>query len=487
MLPRRGGRRGKAIGWRWLLVWAAASMVAACAPPPREPSPPPLTARRQVPIGLCEDYPEENRSLDGARQDFELMRRLGVKTLRVSFGWDSLEPERDRYDFAYWDAFVDLAVNHYGLTLIPYVAYTPAWNSAGSDTDFWKTPPRQPAEFAELLGLLAARYRGRIHSWELWNEPDNRDYWLGSAAEYAELARGASAAIEAVDPAIDVVSGGLAGHVEFLTELFDRFDAGRSFDVINLHAYYETWNPEPIETLSSYVADVADIVRRHGGRQAIWMAEVGYGNYRNGGHVSDFTSAIFAHEHTLDYQAVALARSLGLLLASPVSLIAWYELKDPAPTDAMIGDVNNRHLGVAFADRRLKPAASTLAFFTRLFAGGFSDASARLDVAPRGSIHSARVQGFLSARDTLILIAWLSTPDRPPGPSTGPGAARDERREWLRVRAPYRARGVGTAYDALGRERGAPHSPTSSGSALDLELEIVGGDVLIVEVPVELE
>src|SRR3954452_15857047 len=93
---------------RWLALGVLAT-VAACAPAPRAHEPEP-SAWRHVPIGLCEDYPEESRSLEGARQDFELLRRLGVNTLRVSFGWDAIEPERDRYELEFWDAFVDMAV-----------------------------------------------------------------------------------------------------------------------------------------------------------------------------------------------------------------------------------------------------------------------------------------------------------------------------------------------------------------------------------------
>jgi hypothetical protein len=110
----------------------AASAAYACAPRAPEPmAPQSAPALRRVPIGLCEDYPEESRSLEGVRQDFELLRQLGIDTLRISLGWDAIEPERDRYDLQFWDAFVEMAVGEYQLTLLPYVAYTPAWSSDG--------------------------------------------------------------------------------------------------------------------------------------------------------------------------------------------------------------------------------------------------------------------------------------------------------------------------------------------------------------------
>jgi hypothetical protein len=475
--------------WRPLSMLAL--LCAACAPRLAEPSAAPSGPVRQVPIGLCEDYPEERRSLEDVRRDFELLRRLGIDTLRVSFGWDGIEPERNRYDFEFWDEFVDLAVRDYRLTLIPYVAYTPAWNSDGGEADHWKTPPREPEEFAELMGLLAARYRGRIHSWELWNEPDNRDYWLGSVADYAELARLGAEAIRAVDPSIRIVSGGLAGTVEFLAQLFAGFDAARTFDVVNLHAYYETWNPAPLETLPRYVADVADLLRRHGGPPAIWMAEIGYGNYRRGRHVSAHTVATFAYEHTLQYQAVVLVKSLALLLSSPVSLVAWYELKDPDPSDAMIGDANNRHLGVAFADRRLKPAAAALAAMARRFAGGFEVVSDTLRVEVSGARRDAELRAFSTAQDELLIIAWLATPassrgsERIPGPASETGDGVDPRQALLRVRGPYIARGPAVFHFASGEERAPSGARLESGAPLDLSIPLAGGEIQIVEIPIE--
>jgi hypothetical protein len=56
-----------------------------------------------------------------------------------------------------------------------------------------------------------------------------------------------------------------------------------------------------------------------------------------------------------------LVRTLALALAHPeLALIAWYELKDARASDAVIGDDHNRHLGVAFADYRPKPALEAL-------------------------------------------------------------------------------------------------------------------------------
>lgn len=448
-----------------VLVFAA--WLSACEPARPSPRPAPVPAAtpalRRVPLGLCEDYPEESRSLAEARRDFELLRTNGIGVLRVSMGWDGLEPQKDHYDFAFWDAFVDMAVREYHLTLIPYVAYTPEWNSDGTAQDFWKTPPRDVDEFGELMGLLARRYHGRIASWELWNEPDNRDYWLGTPADYARLIDSGASAVHAAAPDLKVVFGGLAGGVEFLRSLFEQHDAAEQVDIVNLHAYYETWNPSPLETIPSYLDQVTGIIERQGRRQSIWLAEVGYSDYRP----ASTATALFDYEHTPDFQAVMLLRTLALALSHPaVSLFAWYELKDPRASDAMIGDDNNRHLGVAFADYRPKPALSALAFGSRLFANGFRAIDSEVALASAPGSH-AQVRSFLTARGRLVVMAWL----------TNHVASGTER---VVVSLPYQARGSARRFDEQGRPRGRAMTRVSE-RGVELTLELRAGALEVVE------
>src|SRR5512135_3339829 len=59
-----------------------------------------------VPIGLCEDYPEESTTLEIIRADMEMMKRTGIDLLRISFGWDGIETERGKYRWGFWDDYV---------------------------------------------------------------------------------------------------------------------------------------------------------------------------------------------------------------------------------------------------------------------------------------------------------------------------------------------------------------------------------------------
>jgi polysaccharide biosynthesis protein PslG len=429
----------------------------------------PLTV---VPIGLCEDYPEESRSMEEVRGDIELLKRAGVTVLRVSIGWDGVEPERDRYDLTFWDAFV-AAMDRAGIRLIPYVAYTPRWSSTGQ-ADFWKRPPVDLREFTKVMALLAGRYRNSIRSWEIWNEPDNRDFWAGSAAEYAQLLAAGATGVRSAAPAARVVFGGVAGRPEFAAAVLARPEIGALVDIVNVHAYFETWNPEPIETLPAYLASFTAVLSRpRGPPRPLWLAEVGYSDYRRADVVTTGDRALFPYEHTPDFQAVAAIRTITLALTRPeVALVAWYEIKDPAPSAPMIGDDNNRHLGVLYSDRRPKPALAALAFANRLFGAGISPVDDRLQVF-RSAGSDLEAHAFLTAGGRVAIVAWLPTRTA-------------TAREVVAFELPVTATGPVRRYDAQGIERARfDAQPGRGAGTIRVEgVAVERGTVAVLEVPI---
>jgi polysaccharide biosynthesis protein PslG len=451
---------------------------------------PPALIFRTVPIGLCEDYPEESRSMDEVRRDLALLRDAGVRMLRVSIGWDGLEPSQGHYDWTFWDAFVDLMARKQGIRLIPYVAYTPRWISTGGADDYWKSPPRDVAAFERTMAILAERYRDTISSWEIWNEPDNRDYWLGSAAEFARLLEAGARGVRRGNPHARVVLGGLAGHVDFLAQLM-RTTAGAAVDVVNAHAYPETWSPQSIESLPRYVQQIADAssdsARAIARAPSIWMAEVGYSEFRNGSRVSGDVFARYAYEHTRAFQAVAQLRMLALLLGSPaVDLVAWYELKDPPPGAPMIGDDNNRHLGVATAAYVPKPSLSSLRFFVDRTRMGV--AVVPVTVRPSGprpvSEGTAPPDSPVVARafDTpdgqVTIFAWIPTRDPGNVSAIDPrGDEVDPRRARVDLEIPLATSGDAVMLDPSGTALGSRPVEHRSDSTAVNGIDLRGGAI----------
>lgn len=432
-------------------------------------------------LGLCEDYPEGSRSIETARRDLQLLEHAGISVLRISIGWDEIEPEKGKFDFAFWDAFVTMAVKDFHVRLIPYVAYTPRWavrKELRNNEDHWRHAPQNVHDWAVMLGTLARRYEGLIDSWELWNEPDNADYWRGTKEEFAGLLKVGAEAIRRVNPKLQVVLGGVAWDVEFLESMFRDHGVAPSIDVVNLHAYFETWHHAGLETLSEYVGRAREIVGRYGEGEAIWLAEVGYSNHRKGREVSSAYRARFDYEHSLDFAAVSLVRILARARATEnVNLLAWYEVKDPPLGDDVIGDVNNRHLGVAFADHAPKPALAALRFM-RSFLGvplRVRDPDALISAAVGTD---AVVHVFETADGALRVVAWLrTTSPRLVGIRSGV----DPRAEEVTLTLPEAAGKRATMFNHLGRVI-ARRPLGGQGPDGTLSLTLRPGEVTVAEV-----
>src|SRR4051812_26301016 len=221
---------------RFLLAGVAGVTLAACASPHPERAFPYSRATGtdargfyDEPTGLCDDYPEETTTSAKIQRDFAAVAATGARVFRFGMGWDGIEEAPGRYDFRYWDEVISTA-ERLGVTVLPYLCYTPAW-AAGGEADAYRRPPRDLEAFGRFAAAAAARYRGRVRSWELWNEPDLDDYWRGTPHDYARMVSFASRAVRRADPGATVVLGGFArGRSPFAEALLERLDLARDFD-----------------------------------------------------------------------------------------------------------------------------------------------------------------------------------------------------------------------------------------------------------------
>lgn len=459
---------------RLLLGLLALSLASGCAMAPM-PEP---AVWRQTTFGLCEDYPEESRTIENARRDLAVAKATGARVLRIAFGWDAMEMERGVYDWSFWDEYVRSAVDEHGIELIPYVCYTPKWAATDQGEDFWRSPPRDPADFARFMEVIVHRYRDRIHTWELWNEPDNQAYWLGTPQQFAALIRAGSAAVRAADPGARIVLGGIAGEVDFLAKVIVEEKILPHVDVVNIHSYFETWHPSPIEKLPGYIESVFALVRDAGGRHPIWMAETGYSSVGDRAEISGIYRTHFLGEHTDVAQASALARTaFATLSTGQVSLFAWYRINDLVAGQDVIGDDNNRHLGILRVNGAPKPSLSAFAYLAQLFAQPYDLVPVRFEVTQaREAIPQVHAYRLKDGR--IVVAAWLGIPDGPAGPKPMP----DPREAVLRITVPeVRARNV-TFRSAQGLAVGGTGLTwRSRRDGLELTLPLRGSDVVIAE------
>lgn len=393
--------------------------------------------------------------MSAARHDLELLKTNNIHVMRISFSWLDMEPEPGKFDWSFWDDFVRMAADDYQIRLIPYVCYTPRWAATSANEDFWQQPPKDNGEFADFVRHLVARYKNRIHSWEIWNEPDNPYYWRGSVGQFTALLQAGANAVRQTDPTAKVVLGGLAWNPEFLEAIVSDQSAITNVDVINLHNYYETWAFEPLERIPAYAGRAADLLQRYHCPKPIWMAEVGYSDFRRGNFVSGQYFAFFHDEHTPATQAESLFRALTLALASGnVDLVAWYRIHDLPGGQEVIGDENNRHLGVLDDQDHAKPALNALRFFNSLFASGFRslDKEVRVNKILGTPVE---VHVFQKSDGSVVVAAWLRTyvPGRRAAEPASVGEA-DQREANFELQLPMALEG-GKIFDETGKSEGS--------------------------------
>lgn len=436
----------------------------------------------QTIVGLCEDYPEESRSIDAARRDFTYTRAAGGSVLRIAFGWDAMEPKPDEYDWSFWDEFVPLAVETYGIKLIPYVCYTPAWAASEPGRESWRSAPKNPADFEEFMALISLRYGRWIDSWEIWNEPDNEAYWSGTPEQYAELVRAGSRGVRRGDPGATIVLGGLAWDLDYLRELLEIHDVEDFVDVINVHSYFETWHEDPIEDLHRYLEEAAMIVHAFGDGEPLWMAEVGYssrGARRPG--VTELYRSRYYNEHTVEYQAAALARTLLVSLGSGrLSLLAWYRINDLPTEQDVIGDDHNRHLGIVDVAGKAKPALRTLRWLSDVFRQPYRIAGREMIAVAEGDME---IEGrhFSFANGERLVAVWLPAEEHRPG--NGSELQRDERRTTAKVTLPHaKVDLLEVAYAPArpSKDGNVSLQASGAGEGTTLYIDLKGGEVAMV-------
>ncbi len=123
--------------------------------------------------------------------------------------WKDSESPKGNYHWGELDNIV-IAANAAGVKLIINVDKAPDWaRDPATFGDGLDGFPKNPQDFGDFMGAMAARYQGRIAAYEIWNEPNlfNESGGTVSPPAYAELLIKAYPAIKAADPNAVVIMG----------------------------------------------------------------------------------------------------------------------------------------------------------------------------------------------------------------------------------------------------------------------------------------
>lgn len=195
--------------------------------------------------------------------------------------WFSLEPRRNEWKFDKFDIAMRL-MEARGIDVLYTLGETPTWASSnptrkGSYVYGQSAAPSRLADWENYVRTVAQRYRGRIHHYELWNEPSIRevdgDNAYFTADELVAMAKSAYRVIKQTDPQAKLASPAMVGGEKGTDRLDAYLAAGgdQYTDIVSFH-YYGL--PEQIP---QYHAALLKVLARHGlAHLPVWNTEFGY-------------------------------------------------------------------------------------------------------------------------------------------------------------------------------------------------------------------
>jgi len=243
------------------------------------------------------------------------MKDVNAKWTRLQIQWKAWETSPGTY--APWEvARTDRAIQlcrAAGIHVDLNVVNAPAWASNTNDSGLGNVP-RNNADLANFMSMLANRYKGQVEAYELWNEPDISRFWNTgpNPAAYTALLKAGYASVKAADPSALVVSAGLSwDYTNFLGKMYDNGAKG-NFDVLALHPY-------PVGPLSnwqsSYRAGRSTEVS-HGDNKPIWFTEFGFNTAND--------PSAWQPGVTLQQQADLVTQAYTLVQQDPYVQVAFY-------------------------------------------------------------------------------------------------------------------------------------------------------------------
>lgn len=236
-----------------------------------------------------------------------MIKEVGFAWVRQEFAWADLEihakgdfedrrnaPFRSAWDK--YDNIVGLTEQH-GLQMIARLDAPPKWAHAGYKDLGDKGPPAKFDDFADFVGAVVGRYKGRIRYYQIWNEPNIYPEWgeqQVNPEDYAKLLCMAYARAKQIDPNVVIIAAALAPNNEqsgfppgglsdliFFQRIYNA-GAGRCFDIASAQGYGLFSGPGD-QRLNWRETNVArhvlmrDIMVRNGdAHKPIWLAEVNW-------------------------------------------------------------------------------------------------------------------------------------------------------------------------------------------------------------------
>jgi hypothetical protein len=315
----------------------------------------------------------------------EAATEAGAGYTRVIIRWDVVQPggPLDWKPANVPDPYIDAELAA-GRQVVALLIGTPGW--AAADPAQAADPLQAGAEGARavpdmdrwrtfVIGMVQ-RYRGRIHQWVIWNEPDvwmadhPGNTWAGSVEDYYRLLKTAYTAIKEQDPAAQVTLAGLTyfwdeqhGRRPYLDRLLDVIAADPEapahnffFDAVVYHLYFNPLQAPQVIGLAQASLAAHGMVGK-----PIWINET---NAPPADDSSELPWSTPRFQITTGEQAAFILQEFSLAFAAGAARVEVYKLRNTADHPESI-----EPFGLLRADNSPRPAFDAYRTMTAYLAG----------------------------------------------------------------------------------------------------------------------
>jgi len=201
--------------------------------------------------------------------------------------WSQVEATKGVYNWKALDTSVKTAQLHGIKDILLVLGGTPSWNATKIKAGDYPVPgaastPKDLGAWDRFVTSVVKRYKGRITSYQIWNEASLAMFWNGSPETLAKMTKSASDIIKRYDPKAKVVS---ASTTVRLAGAFDRFfpkylaalaGLGWPVDVFAAHLYPSS--KQTPDERAAFIGQVTGALKQAGAPdKPIWDTELNYG------------------------------------------------------------------------------------------------------------------------------------------------------------------------------------------------------------------
>lgn len=246
--------------------------------------------------------------------------------------WSILERNKGEWNFKNLDSDISLAQQH-EVEMILILKSTPTWASVRpTETGCcyplpWTTKgniaeARNIEDWKNYIRTVATRYKGRVHYYELWNEPNVKRFYSGTVEKLIVLNRAAYEVLKEVDSSITIISSAMSpdgDHFRYFEDYLVQ-GGGNYADVIGYHFYVAPKSPEAMLPMIQQVQ--ALMVKYRLDNKPLWNTESGWKIINRDKNINDEEWAGKALS-SVDASAY-IARSYILSWAAGIERLYWY-------------------------------------------------------------------------------------------------------------------------------------------------------------------